>query len=71
MIPRIQSSPKTFELHPDLKDASLEKVCDMANQLVNSFDGRNVKPIDQGQLAFDLSYMLEYLRLNFNLIAKE
>ena len=64
-------TPKTFELHPELKDASLEKVCDMANQLVNSFDGRGAKPIDQGQLAFDLSYMLAYLRLNFNLVPKE
>ena len=64
-------TPKTFELHPELKDASLEKVCDLANQLVNSFDGRAAKPIDQGQLAFDLSYMLEYLRLNFNLVPKE
>ena len=62
---------RDYELHPELKEASLDKVCEMANQLVNSFDGRIVEPIDQGQLAFDLSYMLEYLRLNFNLVPKE
>lgn len=59
------------EIHPELKEASLDKVCEMANRLVNGFDGRGVKPIDQGQLAFDLSYMLEYLRLNFNIVPKE
>jgi len=59
------------EIHPELKEASLDKVCDMANRLVNSFDGRIKEPINQGQLAFDLSYMLEYLRLNFNLVSKD
>lgn len=60
-------------LHPDLKDASLDKACNIANTLVNSFDGRRINraPIDKGQLAFDLSYMLEYLRLNFELVPKK
>ena len=64
-------SSRDCEIHPELKEASLEKVCDMANKLVNSFDGRIAQPIDQGQLAFDLSYMLEYLRLNFDLVPKD
>ena len=61
-----------FKLHPDLKDASLDKVCDMANKLVECFDSRQINrpPVDKGQLAFDLSYMLEYLRLNFDITPK-
>lgn len=60
-------------IHPDLEDASLEKVCSLANKLVNSFDPREINnaPIDKGQLAFDISYMLEYLRLNFDLVPKK
>lgn len=60
-----------FELHPELHDASLEKACQLAAQLVNSFDAwHNSMPIDRGQVAYDLSYLLEYLRLNFDLVQK-
>ena len=62
---------ESYQFHPELKDASLEKICEIANQLVNSFDGRIAEPIDQRQLAFDVSYMLEYLRLNFDLVPKK
>lgn len=59
-----------FELHPDLQDASLEKAAELANALVTGLDGRR-RAHDPGQLAADLSFMLEYLRLNFNLVPKE
>lgn len=58
------------QLHPDLKDASLDKACELANKLVESFDSRQSILLDKGQLAFDLSYMLEYLRLNFDITPK-
>lgn len=58
------------DVHPDLKDASLDKACELANKLVESFDGRQSIHLDKGQLAFDLSYMLEYLRLNFDITPK-
>lgn len=51
-----------FELHPDLKDASLEKACEMADWLVKEYDP---------DISFDLHYMLEYLRLNFDLVPKK
>ena len=51
-----------FELHPDLKDASLEKACELANWLTNEYDS---------DLMADLSYMLEYFRLNFDLVPKK
>lgn len=63
-----------FELHPDLQDASLEKVCEMANALVWHNDARRHprdSRIDPSQTAFDLSYLLEYLRLNFTLVPKK
>ena len=50
------------ELHPLLKDASLEKACELADQQV-----RCHRP----GTAVDLSYMLEYLRLNFVLLPKD
>jgi hypothetical protein len=50
------------ELHPDLQDASLEKVCEMADRQV-----RCHRPAT----AVDLHYMLEYLRLNFDLVPKK
>jgi hypothetical protein len=53
---------KEWELHPDLQDASLEKACKMADQQV-----RCHRP----STAVDLSYMLEYLRLNFDLVPKK
>jgi hypothetical protein len=61
-------------LHPELHDASLEKACKMANALVWHNDARRhpqASRIDPGQTAFDLSYMLEYLRLNFDLVPKK
>ena len=53
-----------FELHPDLKDASLEKACDLAKDLSLSTPAN---PYD----LIDLHYMLEYLRLNFDLVPKK
>ena len=51
------------KLHSDLKEASLEKACKMANLLID---------IDlESDTALHLSYMLEYLRLNFNLVPKK
>lgn len=69
---KILSNIMKHQLHPDLKDASLDKACELANKLVASFDNRRINrlPIDKGQLAFDLSYMLEYLRLNFDITPK-
>ena len=58
-----------FELHPLLRDASLERACELANNLTWGIDGR-VRAHDPGQIAADLSYMLEYLRLNFDLVEK-
>ena len=57
-----------FELHPDLKDASLEKVCEMAKKLKST---SHMSRITAEEIAFDLSYMLEYLRLNFDLVPKK
>jgi hypothetical protein len=51
-----------MELHEELKDASLEKAAEMAGWLVDEYDP---------DVAFDLSYMLEYLRLNFRLVPRE
>lgn len=59
-----------FELHPILKDASLERACELANNLTWGIDGR-VRAHDPVQIAADLSYMLEYLRLNFDLVEKK
>jgi hypothetical protein len=63
-------SSRDCEIHPELKDASLDKACELANKLVESFDSRQSILLDKGQLAFDLSYMLEYLRLNFDITPK-
>jgi hypothetical protein len=52
-----------FSLHPDLQDASLEKACDLANWLANEYS--------TSDLMKDLHYMLEYLRLNFDLVEKK
>jgi hypothetical protein len=63
-----------FQLNPDLHDASLEKVCEMANKLVTHYeDKRPLREvlINPEVVAFDLSYMLEYLRLNFDLVPKK
>lgn len=58
------------ELHPLLKDASLDRAAELANSLVTGLDGRR-RVHDPGQVAADLSFMLEYLRLNFILIPKD
>jgi hypothetical protein len=57
------------ELHPDLQDASLEKACELADKLTRA----NLKflGISVATTASDLSYMLEYLRLNFDLVPKK
>ena len=58
-----------FQLHPDLHDASLEKACEMAERLTRAnlkFLGTSV-----AERAFNLHYMLEYLRLNFDLVPKK
>lgn len=60
------------ELHPDLKDVSLEKVCEMANNLHTMLANRRSEDYhNRCSKAFDLSYMLEYLRLNFDLVPKK
>ena len=58
-----------FELHPCLKDANIEKACELADKLTRA----NLKFLDNSvaTTASDLSYMLEYLRLNFNLVPKK
>jgi hypothetical protein len=62
-----------FELHPDLQDASLEKACEMADDLHTMLNNRGgtTRPAAAKQNAADLSYMLEYLRLNFDLVPKK
>ena len=60
-----------FELHPDLQDASLEKACGIANGLHTMLDNGNPSVLYHKEKAADLSYMLEYLRLNFNLVPKK
>jgi len=60
-----------FELHPELKDASLEKVCEMADYLYMMLDnGDPAQRAPRGK-AHDLSYMLEYIRLTFDLVPKK
>ena len=57
-----------FELHPDLKDASLEKACNLAKPIADAaVKGYKVRH----DLAENLHYMLEYLRLNFDLVPKK
>jgi hypothetical protein len=50
------------ELHPTLRGASLEAACEMADRQVRCY---------RPGTAVDLSYMLEYLRLNFDLVPKK
>lgn len=56
-----------FQLHPDLADASLEAAADLANKL----HALRLYGVHAAALAEDLSYMLEYLRLNFVLTPKK
>ena len=56
-----------FELNPALNDASLEKACDLANALAMRAD-MSKEALDK---ASDLHYMLEYLRLNYNLVPRK
>lgn len=58
-----------FELHPLLKDASLDKAAQLANTLAEGLDG--CRRMHDPRVAADLSFMLEYLRLNFELISKD
>jgi len=61
-----------FQLHPDLQDASLEKACEMANSLVWDIAarGRGTRTNPE-ESAGNLHFMLEYLRLNFDLVPKK
>jgi hypothetical protein len=61
----------SYSLHPCLEKASLDEVSNMADILVRYFDARIKPNIDPRQVAFDLSYMIEYLRLNFDLVTKK
>ena len=61
----------SYSLHPCLEKASLDEVSNMADILVRYFDARIKPDIDPSQVAFDLSYMIEYLRLNFDLEPKK
>lgn len=56
-----------FELNPELNDASLEKACKLANDLAMRAD-MSKEALDK---AADLHYMLEYLRLNYNLVPRK
>jgi len=70
-------------LHPDLHDASLEKACKMAVRLVDLSAGTKIRATSIAATGFgddscgaeedikDLHYMLEYLRLNFDLVPKK
>ena len=60
-----------FELHPRLKDANLEAACKMADGLHTMLDNGNPTILYHKEKAADLSYMLEYLRLNFDLVPKK
>jgi hypothetical protein len=60
-----------FELHPDIQDASLEKACRLADDLHTILDNGNPSLLYHKDKAFSLSYMLEYLRLNFDLVPKK
>ena len=64
-----------FELHPRLKDANLEAACKMADKIVNLSEacpaGFGDDDCPTATLAADLHYMLEYLRLNFDLVPKK
>lgn len=61
-----------FELNPLLKDASLDKAASLANNLLGQIVwGDNRAGQSASQVAADLSYILEYLRLNFDLISKD
>jgi len=62
-------------LHPDLHDASLEKACKMAVRLVDLSEacpaGFGDDSCGTEEDIKDLHYMLEYLRLNFDLVPKK
>ena len=60
-----------FELHLDLQNVSLEKVCEIADNLHTMLDNGNPSILYHKDKAADLSYMLEYLRLNFDLVPKK
>ena len=60
-----------FELHPDLQDASFEAACRLADNLHMMLDNGNPTILYHKEKAADLSYMLEYLRLNFDLVPKK
>ena len=58
-----------FELHHDLQDASLEKACETMNTLATCFMA--MRKEDLRNKLCDVHYLLEYLRLNFDLVPKK
>lgn len=56
------------KLHPEFWDMDLCKVCDLANKLVKESQGSRG---NVSTLAFELSYALEFLRLNYDLVEKK
>lgn len=62
-----------FERHPDLQEAFLEKACTAANSLIWDIAAGYPRGTRNNpeKSATDLSYMLEYLRLNFDLVPKK
>lgn len=57
-----------FKLNPLLKDVNLQSVCDLAKKLVKESQGSRG---NVSALASELSYILEILRLNYDLTEKK
>ena len=57
-----------FKLNPLLKNVNLQSVCDLAKKLVKESQGSRG---NVSTLAFELSYTLDILRLNYNLMEKK
>jgi hypothetical protein len=55
-----------FEINPELKDASLTKACDLLNALCEQHMSYSCK-----EKVISLHYMMEYLRLNYDLVPKK
>lgn len=63
-----------FEIHFFLKDASLEKACDLASRIADIADacpaGYGEDSCGTTEDIKNLHYMLEYFRLNFELVPR-